>query len=91
MAYSTHTMPRKPIKKKGVVHVKGYEINFNTVITTLIGAGTWLMLSYGVRWVGDTNKKVTEIIHDFPGMKKDIVSIKKEQDRFKTQYAPPIK
>jgi hypothetical protein len=78
---------KKPTpKRKGMFTVFGLEVNGNSVITTVIGAGTWLMISWALSWAKANNDSLKQI----PQIVQDLSSVKKEQTRLRKEYVPPV-
>ena len=89
-------MPRRPPpSKKGIFKIFRFEISLNTVATTVFGSITWLLISYGIGWVKDSNtalhRTLPALQTDVATVKKDIKQVKVEQERISKEYVPPLK
>lgn len=85
-------MKKRPKKShwREVLRVGRFEVNLNTVLTTIFGSLACILLGWTVASLGVLTQNWSVIYREFPQVQKDVAKIVKEQERIKTQYAPPV-
>lgn len=78
-------MKKKP---QHLFTVFGLDVNLSSVLTTVIGFISTLLISAGLSWLHDIK---TALKTDLPQLKTDVAQIQKEQQRYKREYAPELK
>jgi hypothetical protein len=62
-----------------ILHVLGYELNINAILTSVAGSITWLLCLWLIHYLGK-----------YSTLPADVEKLKAQFSQFQKEYAPPI-